>query len=118
MSLDHTRSAIVVFAMDGCPACDDYLPRFQALVDGFAQHGHPVVYYQLGMPLPAGLIPIIILDGASDDPSIVSFADQHDIGALPTTLLLRRTARPAKLEGAISDQEIHAALISACIANR
>ncbi len=118
MSLDHTKSAIVVFAMDGCPACEEYLPKFRHLVDSFMAHGQPFVYYELGMPLPPGLIPVIILDGASDDPSIISFADQHDISALPTTLLLRRTARPAKLEGAIEDREIYDALVSACIANR
>lgn len=104
--------------MDGCGACEDFMPRFEKLIAGFQAYGQPLIYYQLGMPLQPGTIPVIVLDGASEDPSISSFADQHTIEALPTTLLLRRNAKPAKLEGAIDDKEIYNALVSACIANR
>lgn len=118
MSLDHTKSAIVVFAMDGCGACEDFMPRFERLIAGFQAHGQPLVYYQIGMPLTPGAIPVIVLDADSTDESVVSFADQHAIDALPTTLLLRRNAKPARLEGAVDDKEIYDALVSACIANR
>lgn len=116
--LNGTRSVVIVFAMDGCPACEEYKPRLIKMVELFQAHGQPLVFYQVGMPLLPRQIPVIILDGASDDESVVSLADEHKIEALPTTLLLRTTAPTAKIEGAVDDQQIHAALTSACLANR
>jgi hypothetical protein len=117
-NLAGIKSVVIVFAMDGCPACADYQPRFARMVELFQQHGQPLVLYQIGMPLMPGQIPVVILDGASDDESVATLADGHNIEAMPTTLLLRTTAKPLKIEGAVDDQQIYAALASACLANR
>ena len=75
--------AVVVFVMQGCPACHEYAPAVQA-----AQRRHPG-------------IPVYILDAASRDPSIKALADRHDIRATPTTLVLRRPAGVIKVEGSL-----------------
>jgi hypothetical protein len=109
---------IVVFVMDGCEACDDYSPRLHKMIESFQAHQHPFVYYELGMQISPGVIPVIMLDATSEDPSVVNLADQYQIDGLPSTLLLRRTALPVKLEGAVDDQEIYSVLADACVANR
>lgn len=109
---------MIVFVMEGCPACEDYKPRLAQQVAAFQGHGQPFVWYQPGMPLMPGQIPVIVLDADSEDDSVVSLADQYGVEGLPTTLLLRRTAPPAKLEGAVDDRSIYEALASACLANR
>lgn len=115
---DYTRSAIVIFVMEGCPACDDYKPRLFKLIEHFQQHGQPMVYYQLGLPILPGQIPVIVLDGNSQDGSVVDLADRHKVEAMPTTLLLSRSKRPVKIEGAVDDRQIYDALVAACMANR
>lgn len=117
-SLANAKVALVLFVMEGCPACDDYKPRFARLIESFKSYGHQFVYYDEGVEIMPGQIPVIVLDAASEDESVVNLADQHKIEALPTTLLLTRYGTPAKLEGAIDDSEIHEALATACNANR
>ena len=104
--------------MPGCPACHDYLPRFHAQVKRFADVGQPFVYYDNGHGIPAGVIPIFVLDATSTDPEIQALADAHGVTGMPTTLLLTQRARPVKIEGAADDPEIYELLRSACYANR
>lgn len=111
--LANVNAVVIVFAMDGCPACEDFMPRLQQQISQFQAYGHPFVYYTLGMQIPPGQIPVIILDGASQDPSIDEVAKQHAVDALPTTILLRRYNHPAKREGAIDDEQIHGLLTAA-----
>jgi thioredoxin-related protein len=111
--LENVNAVIIVFAMDGCPACEDFTPRFHQQVAAFQAYGHPFVYYELGMPLMPGQIPVIVLDGASEDPSIDEVAQRHNVEALPTTILLRRYQFPAKSEGAVDDETIHRMLTAA-----
>jgi len=116
--LQATKVVIVVFAMPGCPACADYQPRFTKQVEGFKHYGAPFVFYTPGQKLAPGQIPVVILDGTSQDPSIVSFADLYQVSAMPTTILLTYNAPPYRAEGAISDQEVYDLLSSAVHANR
>ncbi len=113
-----SRATIVLFVMPGCGACEDYKPRFERLVKSFQAHGQPLVYYKNGMQLAPHQIPIVVLDAASADPSIVGLADSYKVEGMPTTLLLTHNARPAQLLGAVSDEEIHQLLVSACLAAR
>lgn len=119
MSVDisKVKSMLIVFAMDGCPACHDYTPRLIKMVEGFQAHGVPFVFHTDG-PIFKGQIPVLVYDGASQDPGVVELANQYAIEGLPTTLLLTRNARPVKIEGAISDEEIYKLLASATYANR
>lgn len=109
---------VIVFAMAGCGACEDYKPRFEKMVAGFQQHGVPLVWYKPGMMVLPGQIPVLIIDAASEDPSVVGLADQYQIAALPTTMLFAHNSKPRKLEGTLEDHEIHEVLASAVYASR
>lgn len=112
------KSMIIVFAIDGCEACGDFKPRFEKMVNGFRKHGVPMIWWSPNRQVKPGEIPVLIVDAGSQDPSVVGLADQHQISALPSTLLLTHNARPVKLEGAIDDTEIYQVLVSATYANR
>lgn len=116
-SLDHVKSLVLVFAMPGCGACEDYIPRLTRLVKGFQAYKVPFVLYTAG-EIPRGAIPVLIYNAAETDPGVQALADQYKIEGLPTTILLTRTTHPARLEGAISDEQIHEVLTAAAIANR
>lgn len=108
---------IVVFAMPSCPACQDYKPRFDRQVKGFKSYGVPFVDYRSDRAVARGTIPIVVIDAASQDPSVVSFADQYAVSALPCTILFIANGKPTKFEGAIADGEIYEILRAAAEAN-
>lgn len=117
MSLAHVKSMLIVFAMPGCGACEDYKPRFEHQVNAWIGHGQPMFWYKSGA-IPPRQIPVLMLNAASQDPSVVSLAEQYEISAVPSTLLLTQNRRPVKLEGTLDDQQIHELLASAVYANR
>jgi len=81
------NAVIVVFAMKECPACSDYMPRFQTIAGQFA-----------------GRVPYQILD--ANAPGVQELADRFSIEATPTTLVLRKPVGAIKAEGSLSDNEI------------
>ena len=107
MSVEAARVALVIFAMPGCPACHEYLPRLYRQIAGFQQLGVPFVYYEQGMVVKAGQIPIVIIDSTSNDPSVVALADQYKIEALPTTLILRQHGPHRTIVGSMPDKETY-----------
>lgn len=111
--LSQCRAVIVVFAMDGCHHCHEYLPRFQKMVGRFQAKGWPFVVYDGNAPEP-GSIPVLIVDGASMHPTIVELADRHQVDGMPTTLVMPRAREAMKLEGAVDDRELYDALIAIC----
>lgn len=113
-----SRAVIVVFVMPGCHACEDFKPRFERMVKLFRDHGWPFNYHRGGPIEAAKGIPILFVDATSEDPTVVQFADSHNVSGMPTTILLTRNAKPAQLLGAVSDEEIHGLLTSACLAAR
>jgi thiol-disulfide isomerase/thioredoxin len=60
---------VVVFHMNGCPACHEYLPRFRRIA----------VKYRAFVPIKSANISIA---------SNVATADKYKIKAAPTTLIL------------------------------
>lgn len=106
MNVAQCRAVIVVFAMPGCPACEDYKPRLEREIERWRAHGAPFVIADQARTFAATEIPIVLLDAQSADPAIQTLADQHAIEGLPTTLLFRRYAPPMKLEGALDDAQI------------
>lgn len=118
MSLDACRVALVVFAMPGCPACHEFLPRLQRQVAGFQKLGHKFVYYEQGKTVVRnGEIPVVIVDSTSTDPSVIALADQHQISALPTTVILPRFYQPARYVGSLSDKATYEMLNNCVAAN-
>lgn len=108
---------ILVFVMGDCPACMDYKPRFEKQVKTWIDHGVPLYWYRGGQ-VPRGVIPILMLDATSDDPTIVGLADQHQVTGLPSTILLTRHGKPVKLEGSVEDRQVYDLLHAAVLANR
>jgi len=111
--LHHINVVLIVFAMPGCPACEDYLPRFRRQVVAFQRYHHPFVFHTEGAPVASGTIPICVFDSASTDPGVQALADQHHVSALPTTVLATRYYGNERLEGALSDREIYDLLVRA-----
>lgn len=118
IDLSNTKSLIIVFAMEGCPACHSYLPRLTKMIEGFKAHGAPIVIHDGRKKVRPGQILVVVYDGGSQDPGIVQLADAYKIEALPTTILLTHNAAPVKLEGELPDEDIYELLASATIANR
>lgn len=119
MSQDlNANIVIVVFAMPGCPACEDYIPRLYQQIGGFQKLGHPFVIYELGKSLKPGQIPILVYDASARDPGVQAFADQHGVSGLPTTLLLPKVGFPAKYEGGLGNDQIYALLNAAIATNK
>jgi thiol-disulfide isomerase/thioredoxin len=117
-ALQNAKSAIIVTVMTSCPACQDYKPRLHAQAERFQQHGVPIVFYEEGMQIERGQIPIVFLDATSPDPSMQAFLNQYNVQGLPTTILMRQSAAPVVYEGAIEDAQIFAILIEATKASR
>lgn len=115
--LTNVKALIFVFALPGCHACHDYLPRLEKQVKTFQQHGIPVVIYS-GKAPTKGQIPVIIADSSSPDASIQALLDQYGIDAMPTTVLITHNAQPAILVGALDEMQIYELLSSAAIASR
>lgn len=107
----------MVFAMPGCPACEEYQPRLEAHVQSFIAVGHPFMFYSLGATILPGQIPVLILDSTSDDAEIQSLMDQHEIQALPTTVVLCRRGDNKKVTGALTDRDTYDMLVEAVKAN-
>ena len=116
--LAQTKVVIIVFAMHGCPACEDYLPRLYRQLEGFQKLNQPFVLYQDGLAIQPGQIPVMVCDSNSRDPSVVDLADRHQIHALPSTILLPRYGFPAKYEGGLTDVQIYSLLNAAIATNR
>jgi len=84
------RVIVAVFVMEGCPACHDYLPRFQQIAAPYAQAG----------------VPVMIYDAASEDQNIQQLADRWGIEATPTTVVALRGPGMMKEVGSMSDADI------------
>ncbi len=116
--LANTNVIIIVFAMNGCPACMEYTPRLVKQIEGFQKLGHPFVFYANGMKLEPGQIPVCIYDANSTDPGLVALADHHQVQALPTTVFMSRRTNTHRQEGALNDAEIYTTLCIALEHNR
>ena len=117
MSLENTNVVIVVFAMPGCPACEDYLPRLHKQIDGYRKLGYPFIVHDGESELPVAAIPILIYDATSQDQSVQSFADRHKITGLPTTIVLPRYGVVTKYEGTLTNEQIYGILNMAIATN-
>jgi hypothetical protein len=115
--LRNTKAVIVVFAMHGCPPCEEYLPRLTERLGAHAAKGTPFYIWSPGEPIYPNTIPVLFCDAASTDDELQNFADRLKISATPTTCLLTRTGT-SKVEGSMSADKIDQLLLSARNANR
>ena len=92
MSYRPRMPAVFVFAQPGCPACEDYVPRFQRRAAGAP---YPVGIYHLGS------------GGRGDE-----MANKFRVSAAPTTVVMTRRGQLQKHVGALADNVIERLLKS------
>lgn len=113
MDLSHCRAVIVIAAMRGCPACEEYKPRVEREVARWQASGAPLVFGDKGQRFAHNQVPILFLDAQSRDPDIQRLMDDFKVEGLPTTILFMRTRGPQKMEGALEDGQIYNLLMIA-----
>jgi thioredoxin-like negative regulator of GroEL len=88
------RVVVVVFKMEGCPACAEYMPTFKRVAARYR-----------------GLFPIYIVDAA--DQRYEHLATRLGVNAVPVTFILRKPTGMLKSEGALGPEELQGLLDSA-----
>lgn len=114
MNVEHCHAVIVVFAMEGCPACEEYKPRLEKEIKRWQANNAPLVIGQKGQTFGPYEVAVIFVDAASEDPQVQQLANDFAIEGVPATILFTRKARPRKIEGAVDDVQIYAMLLEAC----
>lgn len=85
----NSRVIVVVIGQPGCGACEEFVPKMQALAVPFAR-----------------VVPVIFMNAADPRPEVQRWMDQYNISATPTTLVLKRKELGGgvwKLEGSQED---------------
>lgn len=86
MRVTELPIAIVVFGMEGCPACSNFLPKFRKIAQ---QHNN---------------IPAFAVD--SSKPENAGAADHYGITVTPTVVLMRYGKLVKKFEGEGSKADV------------
>lgn len=107
MAIDLTRAkaVIVVFVMEGCGACEEYLPRFKAQVAAARRRGQRINFYDDGS-VPEGHVAVVVYDAASPDPSVQALANRFAVQGTPSTVVLPRGPGAFKVEGGVTNSQI------------
>ncbi len=87
-------SGVLLFVMQGCPACTSFKPRFERLAAPYRRAGVSVQIIDVGR--------------------YVSQANQYKVTATPTTLVVRNGRVVRRLVGAVEDGQVQEALEKAC----
>jgi hypothetical protein len=114
--LRGTKAVLVVWAMHGCPACDQYLPQLTERIAAHAADGAPFHIWAPGEAIYRGRILVLFYDAASKDEELQDLADRLGVTATPTTCLMTRTG-VHKVEGSMTPDKIDQLLIAAQNAN-
>lgn len=87
------RIIIVVVHLEGCPACEDYVPRLRALSGSYERMGIPVLY----------------VDANDQRAEAQRWMDEYDIQEMPSTLVIKNEKLGGgkwKMAGALDDRAI------------
>lgn len=116
IDLAQTNVVVIVFGMEGCGACEHYIPRLKTEAEQLALQGFPFVVQPTSL-IP-GQIPILFYDAASDDKTVQQLADRYEVHATPTTIVAARGPGSFKAEGSLANNQIQWLLMMASEANR
>lgn len=83
-----TNPAVFVFAMEGCGACEEYLPRFKQIAGPYRR------------ALPIGIYDV------SKGGKPAQFGDKLGVRATPTTIVMDRRGHFHRAVGALADRAI------------
>ena len=86
-ALDQPRVVVVLFTIEGCPACNEYKPRFARVASAFQ-----------------GQVPILMLD--ANDPRNANLANRLNVRGVPATYALRRPTGLITMVGSVPDEQI------------
>jgi len=90
IDLSHEGAAVLIFVQPGCGACDDFVPILAPRAQAYRMAG----------------LKVILLNLASADAAIQAAADQYQVRATPTTIVVRRGAAPLRIEGAVDARSV------------
>ena len=111
LDVSHLNAIVLVFGMPGCGACEEYIPRLKLRAQALHEEYRTVVIDEASgtkrkSKVKVGMLPIFIYDVESEDLELQKLADQYEIKAMPTTIVLIRPQGALRLEGAIADGHI------------
>ena len=109
LDVSHLRVIMLVFGLPGCGACEDYVPRLKARAKEFEEvdvFDDRTSNSKRKMKAKVGTLPIFIYNVDARDPELQKLADQYEIQAMPTTIVLVRPQGALRYEGPISDKQI------------
>ena len=114
--LSPHNALVAVFKLEGCPACEDYIPRLFARVQELQRQGASIEVYD---PERKGgkkaRVIVMVYDLSDAEPEVNRFADRFSISAMPTTVLLPRGPGAFKVEGSLSASQIDSILLRAVL---
>lgn len=84
------NAVVILFTMDGCPACADYAPKFDRIAAAYEASGVPVYRY----------------DADDERPDVQHLVKRLNVQATPTTFVLRRGPGEIRQEGDLEEYEI------------
>ena len=87
MDIHSSRYVVVVFAMKGCGACEEFLPRFRRIAAKYRR-----------------CVPVMHFDAAA--PGHQAVADHYGVTHTPTVVLVRRPQGKLQWNGGLDDHEI------------
>jgi thiol-disulfide isomerase/thioredoxin len=117
INLEAQKVVVLVFGMDGCPACEHYIPRLAAEAQGLTEQGFPFSVNPEVQPT-ADTVPILVYDAASPDAEVQKLADRFNVTATPTTVIATRGPGSAKYEGNLATNQIQWVLMMAHEVNK
>jgi hypothetical protein len=106
LDIAQCPAALIVFAMESCPMCHEYVPRLLARVEAYRASGAPLVVHDEGDAVPPGSIPVLIYDVAAPDPALQALATQFEANSMPATIALVRGHGAFKSEGSLGEYQI------------
>jgi thiol-disulfide isomerase/thioredoxin len=110
LDVSHLNVIMLVFGLPGCGACEDYVPRLKAQAREFEDidiFDESVSKSKRKVKAKAGTLPVFIYNVDAQDPELQALADQYEIRAMPTTIVLVRPSGALRYEGPISDKQIN-----------
>lgn len=78
---------VVLFTLEGCPACEEYKPRFEKIAAAYKDR-----------------FPIVRAD--ANDEKYADLAERLQVSSVPVTYVLRRPTGLIKVEGSVPDSQI------------
>jgi thiol-disulfide isomerase/thioredoxin len=88
VDLRNSPIVVVLFTLEGCPACEEYKPRFAKIAKTYQGH-----------------VPVVFAD--ANDPKFQDLAERLNVEAVPATFMLRRPRGMIRMVGSVSDQQVH-----------